>query len=271
MERISLRKYATSDEIMRELLADEFFVSDDDLEFYPTDDPLLSAEQRYTEGETKRQSHGAYSWMATVVPKFLDPSYDPGPDNRWGVANFDDDLVNGPDDFGERLWPGSDDTHRPTDLYTLSIVVYYHREVASTDAERVSEVVGFHSAGFGGGDLTIEGTTADDVDVNQRDWVMLSQTIPTSSVRVPVHKWYRVTAVDTDTEEIRDPITNVITSFHRHITVIGRDIDPKYSTDPNFNIDPTNKSYSTQVTLAKGVVAVYEKTIRLESSSLWIP
>ena len=77
-----------------------------------------------------------------------------------------------------------------------------------------------------------------------------------------MHKWYRVTAVDTDATDSMNS---------RHITVIGRDIDPRYSTDPNFNIDPTNNSFRTQVTLAKGVVAVYEKTIRLESSSFWSP
>ncbi|MCH7729122.1 MAG: hypothetical protein IH991_21965, partial [Planctomycetes bacterium] len=55
-------------------------------------------------------------------PALAGGTWVPGPDNGWGVANFDDDGVNGADDVGEAGWPGSDD-HLNNDLALLSTLL----------------------------------------------------------------------------------------------------------------------------------------------------
>lgn len=218
MQRITLRSGPGLNG-MNALLAEQVFVGNNDLVFHSTDDVLLPPEQEYarldptdpTSTPLKRQIQRAYSWMATVSPKFLGP-------NR-----------------GQ------------TDFYTLSVIVYYNREMVGERVAEVAASADFYAGGIGGGDMVITGATPEDVAVKQRDWVMLSQRLNIGGTAVDIHKWYRVAAVDVDETD---------SELTRNITLQGPDIAPVAS---------------TQVTLAKGVVAVYEKTIRLESSSLWIP
>ncbi|MBN1853936.1 MAG: hypothetical protein JW829_14485 [Pirellulales bacterium] len=50
--------------------------------------------------------------------------WDRGPDAKWGVANVDDDGINGTDDLGERGWLGSDDFLN-SDLGSTHVVNIY--------------------------------------------------------------------------------------------------------------------------------------------------
>ena len=70
----------------------------------------------------------------------------------------------------------------------------------------------------------------------------------------PSHRWYKVIAADSDLID-SDNVTNAPpNSWIRFITLEG----PDWRSDSN-----------TQVTLVKNVVAVFDKTIRLDTSSLW--
>ena len=114
----------------------------------------------------------------------------------------------------------------------------------------------FHSASpaFSGGDMTLvtrAGRGVDDLRLRSGDWIMLStnKTVATG-VTVPVHQWYRVVNVG------EKPDATAPAPYSRDVTVVG----------PDWDYDPT---VLTQATIVRGVVEVLEKTIRLETSSMW--
>jgi hypothetical protein len=125
------------------------------------------------------------------------------------------------------------------DLYTLSVVVFDGR-----DPDPANEVVMpiELGTGLGGGDVVfgqpISGHALVDVDLRPDDWVMLSPQTTPRYVR-----WYRVASVD---REVVGP--------GKHGYLRGADWD---------------RTVDTQATFIKGVVGVFEKTFRLEDSSLW--
>ncbi len=142
---------------------------------------------------------------------------------------------------------------RDSDMFNLAIVVFHSRDLDPNvlpGNERVSDVT-FYGGGFTGGDVQLTGTSAapnniNDVDVRRDDWVMLSQdTDTTNDPGGEINRWYRVIESDVDD-----------TLATRHVTLLGPDWD-----------DTT--TIPTQATFLPGVVAVYERTIRLESTSLW--
>ncbi len=214
---------------MSKPLADYIFQTTDDLSFIRQPN-VVSPRQEMTSTGQKRQSSGDISWMATVVPKF---------------------------EMGRPPLPG---TVPQSDLYTLSVVVMFQRDAAlSMNAstatqianERIAQVM-FLGGGVGGGDVQLVGAAPTDVAVRAGDWLMLSQEVPVVdfdpmgrpvNVTRAVHKWYRVIAGDIT------PGSNT-----REVTLQGPDWNP---------------ALPTQATIVTGAVAVYEKTIRLESSSLW--
>jgi hypothetical protein len=135
----------------------------------------------------------------------------------------------------------------PTDSYLLSIVVFNKRDFGATFNEQeavfdVNPVV--PGQGYGGGDITLDATNT---ELNRNDWVVLAQAFPgptnAAGNRPPLTRflWYRVVAVDDD-----GTATNV--------TLDGQDWNP---------------NFTTKCIAVRDVVAVYEKTIRLETSSLW--
>jgi len=150
-----------------------------------------------------------------------------------------------------------------SDIYLLSVVVFNDRDLRlqkedpddssktiSTETERLSQVAAaadFYSNGVGGGDLKITafGTgTAGDINVRKGDWVMLTGGTGT---QITTYKWYRVIA----TNEIE-----ATTPPSRDITLQGPDWD-------------TSNFSTPQVVFVPNVITVYEKTVRLENSSLW--
>lgn len=241
MSRITLRSNVTPNQVIPLPVARKLFVGSDDLIFDMPDDRTLPPEQTFdfetvpTAAPLKRNAQGNFSWMATIVPRL---------DRVLSVS------VNG---------------LTPTNEYTLSIVVLDRRpadrELAGIPEDAVSERVvlvrQFYSGNpaYAGGDLRLEtrtGRPADDLELRSGDWVMFSRRKPVVGATPPyiqVHKWYRV--VNAGDDPLADG--NV---FTRDITVVG----PDWDWDINF---------PTRVTIVRGAVEVLEKTIRLETSSMW--
>jgi hypothetical protein len=294
MPRISLNAVPGGATAMGLEQADTVFLSLDDLEFRrPSADRTLPPVQlndvggetdadgdgdldgdwnpdagntSFQPGERIRKAFGRLSWMATVVPR-----------EEFGVQGGD--------------------------TYTLSIVVFHQRDpsftmgapASETENERAVRIPvvttspsynGFKSGGVGGGDVAlmprVSGLLEPDADrelaVKAGDWVMLSrrnrfQTGVDSSGN-PIfaeaprwHRWYRVLAADpllydSDTETSAPSLSG---SWIRYVTLDGPDWPP---ITPNHVPAPAGE-FHTQVTIVKDVVAVFEKTIRLETSSLW--
>ena len=112
-------------------------MSQDDLSFDEPANADLPPSQVFTAGNSKRQSEGHYSWMATLVP-----------------------------------------TSESGDLYTVSVGVFYQRDLSSINETLVG--IDFYGGGWGGGDATFTGTP--DVQVGQ--WIMVSGG--------GEHRWYRI-------------------------------------------------------------------------------
>jgi len=136
-----------------------------------------------------------------------------------------------------------------TDSYLLSIVVFNKRDFGATfnEQEAVFDVnPAVPGQGYGGGDITLNATNT---ELNRNDWVLLAQAFPgppdASGSRPTLTRflWFRVVAVDEDT-----------TTMRTNVTLDGQDWNP---------------NFTTKCIAVRDVVAVYEKTIRLETSSLW--
>ncbi len=244
MPRITLRSNSTANGVLDATVADRLFVGADDLVFDLPGDRTLGPVQNFSflnaapANPLRRNSQGRISWMATVVPKL------------------------------DRL-ASTSGTPTPTDEYTLSIVVFSQRPIdrglfddsgnaISEDfvSERVGSVAQFYSGSaaeidpaFSGGDVTLAaraGRGPDDLQLRNGDWVMFSGQKPTLAGPVQVHKWYRVVQAG------EDPRFNG-TLWTRDVTVVG----------PDWNIP------LTQFSIVRGAVQVLERTIRLETSSMW--
>jgi hypothetical protein len=237
--------------------ADAVFIADDDLVFQRSnDDRTLPPLQLDNEGaswqfsaaaaggpaptQLTRQAQERMSWMATLVPQ--EPS---------GVVS------------------------RLSDLYVLSIVVYHQRDGAlliDEENERTLRIPltgsynGFKAGGVGGGevalfvdDTTYPGLSREEaLSVRAGDWVLLTPSLPFTVAPLvgDQWRWYRVLAADSeviDSDSGMDPNAPP-DHWIRYVTLDGLDWTPR----------------ETQVIAVKNVVAVFEKTIRLETSSLWI-
>ncbi|MBM4004332.1 MAG: prepilin-type N-terminal cleavage/methylation domain-containing protein [Planctomycetes bacterium] len=128
------------------------------------------------------------------------------------------------------------------DLYTLSIVVCRARTFFGIE-EQMAFVSGATGAGVGGGEVEL--TSSLPMSLRQGDWLMLARYHDFGSGFEPLFKWYRVSATD--------GVTNVVKA---DVTLQG----------PDWNFDPVLITYAF---LVNDVVAVYERTIRLDTSSLW--
>jgi hypothetical protein len=253
--------------------ADSLFTSHDDLVFRrdDTDRTLPPLQLNYdgsdwnpagTPGvnERTRSARGRFSWIATIVPH-------------------------------EKVGPNGDE-------YILSIVVFHNRDstFAMTPGadesanERVvqipfdpsNSISGFISAGVGGGDVAIAPLPTalqpaeKELEVRAGDWVMLSRRNPYfkrfGQNNNPIygdaphtHRWYRVVSADSEILQPGPPYAPA-GSWVRFVTLDGPDFEPY-----NFNDYPApwNQGYN-QATIVKNVAAVFEKTIRLDTSSLWM-
>lgn len=140
-------------------------------------------------------------------------------------------------------------------LYTVSIVVQKSRSLSLDGvSERVAYIPlsTFYGGGTSGGDVAIThlptGSDAD-LDVRRNGWVMLART----GAGGPFFRWYRIAEVDGELENNAMLGQNV-----RHVTLSGADWQPDVS-----NV--------TLVYVLPDVVMVYERTMRIERQSIWVP
>ncbi|MBM4000998.1 MAG: hypothetical protein FJ297_15905 [Planctomycetes bacterium] len=227
-------------------VADEIFFLNDDLLFErPTDatqPPVGVFSYDLNANPEKRQYEGSMSWLATLSP-ILAATGGPAHEN----------------------------------LYTLSIVVFENRnldtdikanvDVTMEPIETVLNVPIFSGLGGGGGDVTFAtrpGRPKEDLEqIRPGSWVMLGARLrdpeTPATPGAAVFRWYKIESVDAesvlDTTQTLDPNYDV---WGREVFLDGGDWNP-------------NVAFPTQATILSGVVAVFEKTIRLENSSLWTP
>ncbi len=96
-----------------------------------------------------------------------------------------------------------------------------------------------------------------DLVVKRGQWILLAR----SSAVGPIYKWYKITEADPD-ETGGATSAELLGSAPppgfpiRHVTLFGQD----------WTFDANNQTFAY---ILPGVVSVYEKTIRLENSSLW--
>ncbi|MDA0659146.1 MAG: hypothetical protein O3C60_09905 [Planctomycetota bacterium] len=237
MQRVSL-KADTSAELpadptthlqyrMTRAQAEHVFAFENDLLFVKPDDTMLPVEQATIASNAtplKRQADGHFTWLATLVPE-----------------------------------PTSD-----SDYYHLSVVVSHKRllqdpTLTPLDPESVAEnvvrVVDGSGTGLSGGDLQLE-VTQDSLpawlhlqSLQPGDWLILHQRRQLSGGPfMSYFRWYRVAAAE-EAPNIKTLPGNVV-NRRRMVTLQGPDW-------------PGPLVAHTAI-LVRNVVAVYEKTIRLE-------
>lgn len=271
MHRITLAAFppmGNGEAVLSEALAKEIFTGLDDLNIDSPEDATLPPTNHFHGEElydpalnniavlSKRQARGEKSWLAILTPQ-------PSPN---GLPE--------------------------SDLYTLYIVVYDQRDnnlaselnaltppandLASRpgDTERWSTVqFGPTGFGLGGGEALIQAVDptgnnnprVKDVDVNRDEWMMVCQRITANRITntgaqltqvYDLFRWYRITDVDE---------LDVVGGLpSRYVTLDG----PDWTTPRNFTSGGVNFGEVYGVTMT-GVLEVYERTVRLESRSIW--
>ena len=142
-----------------------------------------------------------------------------------------------------------------SDQYTLSIVVFHQRPgmAANLSDFELSVTVNFIGGGYAGGDATLTTPPANAArfsDIGAGQWMLVATNVSGNGY----FQWYRLTSVS---DIYGDP-----TSSSRDVTLIGADWDTgALGGEPDFPVEGT---------IVIGVVAVYEQTIRLKTSSLWL-
>ena len=145
-----------------------------------------------------------------------------------------------------------------SDQQTLSIVVFYQRPamVAGPDSnfERAVSVT-FLGSGYGGGDVKLTTPTTSAAllnDIGAGQWMLVATNVSGNGY----FQWYRLTSVS----DVYGDATN--SSSSRDVTLNGADWDTgALGGEPDYPVEGT---------IVIGVVAVYEQTIRLKTSSLWL-
>lgn len=202
----------------------------------------------------KREDDGKLSWIATLVPKI----------DRWN-GTFDDKFVlsivvfygRGPSDqltidFNQALT-------RPVNEWTATILGRNNNNVSD-----------FHSSGLGGGEVTIsinalDPNANDKLKMRAGDWVMLSgHARYAGGPTRPTFKWYRISDAD---EDPRTTTVNGTNYIQRDVTLVGPDWDLQdvLPFDTNTGLpNPDGLPDDVEVTIVPHIVAVFDRTVRLE-------
>lgn len=243
------------------LLADSIFVVDDDLEFrrpgrddltslgLPADRSLPALQLFDVSGGVplQRLAQGRFSWMATVAPKVEASA--PSDEYVLSVVVFHDrpnDLFLTPYASG-----GNENI-----LERVVNVAFNVPGVLTNDGTSGGEVLLYvPTAAIPGGPLTPQEFAEERLKLRAGDWLMLAGSIsgPTPTiVQVPRFQWYRVVHVDPDVH-YQAAAGGLPDRYERYATLSGQDWNTGLL-----------QQYAM---LMEGVVAVYEKTIRLEYGS----
>lgn len=233
--------------------AQQSCLSEDDLKFAlttnnPGDDYLPYGV--YNTAGTKREYTGQYSWLATLVPAYGD------------LQSFE-----------------------TRNLMTMSVVVFSQRQftlpppasasaaAANPWSERALQVSSVFGNGFGGGDMTLSGSSQNAFNLRVGGCLMLGwmqvdvpndgsgnptsfsanatyASITSPKPARPMFRWYRILNAG--------PITGSGSSYSQSVTLSG--------TDLNMAIIVPNTMWAF---VYDGAVAVYERTVRLEGPSMW--
>jgi prepilin-type N-terminal cleavage/methylation domain-containing protein len=218
-------------------------VSEDDMKFTisTTNDDLLPT-GGYNSISTKREFIGQYSWMLTLVPVYGD-------------------------------WQPTENRN----LMTMSVVVFNQRQFAQSPytaaapnppTERACQVTAVGGSGYGGGDITLSGSSSAALNLRVGECLMLGwmqKDVPADSngkittfspsatygtLTRPMFRWYRILNAG--------PQAGSGSSWTRNVTVAGTDLNL-----------PLVSSGSMYAFIYDGACAVYERTVRLEGPSLW--
>jgi hypothetical protein len=256
MFRISLISGNPANPIMTRLQADSVFVYNDDLAFLR---PGLDDVSNLNIGGTRltndraqpsfqifpqlagnipgpRPTQGHMSWIATLVPKV-------------------------------EIYSG-----QASDQYVLSIVVFNDRlpDLTVGDAmhERVVDV-SFQGDGSTGGEVLLHTTstvaTEETLKLRTNDWILVSANQVFGAASVPRFQWYRVAHVDPEIASGVNTAPFTTAGFESYVTLMGQDWNMNY-VNPRL---PAGTLGGAEATLMEGVVAVYEKTIRLDYGSTY--
>jgi len=181
-------------------------------------------------GDLSRLGSNEFSWMATITP-----------DRTFMVS----------EDLSRR---------RPdrTDQFLISLVIFHNRVLKQNtttleDQERVL-LVTLRGNGFGGGEVRLQSDNPADLDLKHGDWVMLSAASEVGDQ----FRWYKVTYIDDEVQQLPS------NAFYRDATLQGPDWNRRQWLDPTH---PAPKP--TYATFIPHVIGVFEKTIRIETTSLY--
>ena len=204
------------------------------------DEPDEAFVKRIGFGDFARLGATEFSWLATITP-----------DRTYKVNNIGEGA-------GLEI----------TDRYLVSIVVFHNR-VLTMDVttrkhqERLLRVT-LRGSGYGGGEVRLHSANLEAVDLNHGDWVMLSAL----SSLGPQFRWYKITFIDDEVQ------TNANGVFYRDATLQGPDWNrpewlPTAGTSSAGTPIVVPPQYPTHATFVPHVIGVFEKTIRMESTSLY--
>ncbi|HAY79796.1 MAG TPA: hypothetical protein DCY79_08320 [Planctomycetaceae bacterium] len=220
--------------------ANSIFINNDDLAIQLDDaDNSVAPTPQMIEQPTgiipavpvKQQYQGEYSWIATLAPKV-------------GASNS------------------------ASELYILSIVVFKQRSLAlpsDTDTtlptERVVDFLTTTNSSTGSIEVRLAANAAsaagpafapEYLAVSQGDWVLLQGATPS----IPYFRWYQVIGSGGDAKRDGNGF------WEQYVTLQGPEWLPATYPVPG-------ATTHGQMVIVDGVVGVYQKTIRLETTSLW--
>ncbi len=254
--------------IMNELQAQELFTAKDNLALRESDSPTELPRQVWFEDRLLSTSPSARA--SDGIDNDHDGFVDEADEAFVRRIGFGDMARLGATEFSWMVTVTPDRTFmvdasgRPagrdrTDQYLISIVVFHNRVInynAATleDQERMLEVT-LRGNGFGGGEVRLHSGSVEALDLNNGDWVMLSAL----STLGPQFRWYKVSYVDDEVQ------TAAPGSYYRDATLQGPDWN-RAEWLPTANTPP---QFKTHATFVPHVIGVFEKTIRMETTSLY--
>jgi len=154
-----------------------------------------------------------------------------------------------------------------TDQYLLSIVIFNNRFINYTDANAAPEKerqlnITFLNRGFGGGEVKLSHSDPTKLELKNGDWVMLSAD---SNIRY-CFRWYRISYIEDETPRNQ---RNAAGEYYRYATLQGPDWSRPEWHETGTVANPIPAQFPTYVTYIPHVIGVFEKTIRIESTSLY--